>query len=363
MIDVHSRAGLILPEKNMRTIFLQLTAFCGFLAFFHGSILAQDSESSQAENKVNYKAYNNFDFVAGEKILFEDNFEQDMDGEFAAHWKLIAGQATVNTKDGNKYFFLTEGNYAKVCPRMKTSSYLGESFTVELDYLVSADMEGNGILVFLTDASGDDGRSLGISQNEVRTNYFDNDLRAEFPAELTHGWHHISIAYKKGQIKVYVDQTRALVIPDCGFVPVSLEFGGIAPMVFDNVKIADGGGMNMLNKLLTDGKFITHGITFDVNKAVIKPESMGILNDMAKFLKENPSLKVEIGGHTDSDGSADLNQKLSQKRADAVKNQLVSMGVDASRMTAKGYGASKPISGNDTPEGKANNRRVEFTRL
>ena len=180
-------------------------------------------------------------------------------------------------------------------------------------------------------------------------------------------WHHIAIAYKNQQLKVYIDQNRAIVVPNCHCKPVSVRLGGIGqqehPIKFTNVRIANGGNQNMLNALNTNGKIISYGITFDVNKADIKPESMGTLNEIAKMMKENPAIKLEIGGHCDSDGDDASNLKLSQSRAEAVRNQLISMGVDGSRLTAKGYGETKPIAPNTTFEGKAKNRRVEFTKL
>jgi outer membrane protein OmpA-like peptidoglycan-associated protein len=80
-------------------------------------------------------------------------------------------------------------------------------------------------------------------------------------------------------------------------------------------------------------------------------------------LKDNPDLRLEIDGHTDNSGAAAHNLTLSQQRAVAVADQLVKMGVDASRLTTKGFGDSKPISDNNTLEGKANNRRVEFVKM
>ena len=80
-------------------------------------------------------------------------------------------------------------------------------------------------------------------------------------------------------------------------------------------------------------------------------------------MKGNAAVKLEVGGHTDSDGDAARNQSLSQVRAEAVRKVLVDQGIDGARLTAKGYGSTKPIAKNDSPEGKANNRRVEFTKV
>ena len=107
---------------------------------------------------------------------------------------------------------------------------------------------------------------------------------------------------------------------------------------------------------------VLEGITFDVNKTTIKPESENTLMKALKTLTTYQDILVEIGGHTDSDGSAKSNLKLSQGRAESVKAWLVAKGIDASRISTKGYGEDKPISDNKTKEGKQKNRRIEFTR-
>ena len=90
---------------------------------------------------------------------------------------------------------------------------------------------------------------------------------------------------------------------------------------------------------------------------------MGTINMIFKILNNNPDLKFEIDGHTDNTGEAKHNMDLSQQRADAVKAQLVNIGIAGSRLTTKGLGDTKPIGNNDSQEGKAKNRRVEFIKL
>lgn len=99
---------------------------------------------------------------------------------------------------------------------------------------------------------------------------------------------------------------------------------------------------------------------FDFNRADLKPSAQDVLADAVKTLKENPSLRVIVEGHTDSVGSDAYNLKLSERRAQAVENYLVRQGIDASRIETRGYGESKPISSNQTAEGRARNRRVEI---
>ena len=332
-----------------------------------GILLSASGGLAAAQNQQ-LKVYRNYDFQAGEKILFDDDFRSDRDGEFPARWKLDAGQAVLNKIEGGNAFFLLDGNYARVSPRMKTSSYLGYAFTLEFDAYFKSGSSGP---VVLLKTAGDAEAIISFSNSSVSISGLATDLSKDFAENFSRDfdnkWHHAAIAVKDKQIKVYVDQIRALVMPDCECTLKTLTIGGIAsednPIIFKNVRLAEGGGMNMLGKLTTDGRIVTHGILFDTGKAVIKPQSMGVINEIAKVLKENPAFKIEIDGHTDTDGNAQLNGKLSQDRADAVKNQLVSMGIDAGRLTTKGLGPTKPIDHNTTPEGKANNRRVEFVKM
>jgi OOP family OmpA-OmpF porin len=105
------------------------------------------------------------------------------------------------------------------------------------------------------------------------------------------------------------------------------------------------------------------GVHFDFDKATLKPEAKVVLNEAAALLNKHEKVVVEIAGHTDSTGPEDYNQGLSERRAEAVEDYLTANGVNASRLSSRGYGESRPVASNDTKEGRAENRRVEMIVL
>ena len=109
-------------------------------------------------------------------------------------------------------------------------------------------------------------------------------------------------------------------------------------------------------------EFISYDITFDVGKATLKPESDKEIARIVALMIDNPNLCYEVQGHTDNTGSAASNMKLSQKRAQAVVDRMVKLGVPKDRLTAVGKGQEEPIADNDTEEGRAQNRRVVFVK-
>lgn len=108
------------------------------------------------------------------------------------------------------------------------------------------------------------------------------------------------------------------------------------------------------------GCWVIKGINFDTDKSNIKPQYHGLLHSVIKVIKQNPGLKVEVQGHTDNQGSANYNLGLSDRRANSVMNYFVKHGISASRLSAQGYGLTKPVDTNATAAGRANNRRVEL---
>ena len=113
-------------------------------------------------------------------------------------------------------------------------------------------------------------------------------------------------------------------------------------------------------KVNTAGCWILKGVWFDTDKADIKPGMEATIIEAVQVLKQNPGLKVQIQGHTDNIGNASYNQKLSEKRAESVRQFFLKNGIAADRLSATGYGLTQPVATNDTEEGRAQNRRVQI---
>jgi outer membrane protein OmpA-like peptidoglycan-associated protein len=324
-----------------------------------------------AVRSQDFSQYNAYDFVAGEKVIFEDNFKDDKPGTLPARWKTLGGQAVVMEQGAEKIISILK-YYTAIAPRLKTPTYLPKTYTLEFDYYLDAAYEGNpGVFVSFRNAANEE--TANIIPNKLNTSFgkpgMDN-LTGENPPDILNEafynkWHHIAISYGNNQMKIYINQHNVLNVPQCDFTATSIVMAGNASenmnMFFKNFRLAEGG--NSIVKSLALGKLVTHAIRFDVSKAEVRGESMGFIRQVADYLKANPSIKFEIGGHTDSDGDDASNLKLSELRAQAVKAILVNLGVADKQLAVKGYGETKPISPNTTPDGKANNRRVEFIRI
>ena len=328
-------------------------------------------EGEQQELKASELTLNwsKFDFVPGDKVIFEDNLIGEENGEFPSRWDLKQGNVEIAQLGGENVIMFRAGSPG-IIPYLKNpeKDYLPEVFTIEFDLYC-----GTGTFqVHLYDRKNQKSgsptgyTSFKISHNEMGwANNFSKIPDKTLPERR---WVHIAIAYTNGKLKGYIDETRLVNIPRMDFNPKGVTlytyiFGTLneGHYYVKNLRIAEG-GVKYYDKFLQDGKIVTNGIRFDVSKATIKPESMGVINSIYDMLLEHSDISISIEGHTDSDGDNELNQKLSEERAQAVLKQLVSMGIDNARLTSKGFGENKPMDTNDTPEGKANNRRVEFVK-
>ena len=311
------------------------------------------------------KIYRNYDFVPGNKIIFESQLAGETVGEIPSQFTLQQGQMEVENVNGENVIRIDKGSGADFTPRMSVPNYLPDQFTVEFDFEDQrygvADLDihfGNGDNII---------RRINFQERDA-INWTTGTL--DYPSGLHIGyndpmtWHHVAIAINKNVGKIYIDQYRVVYVNNLTGNAQSIIFnvGQYYNSFIKNIRIAEG-GTNVYKEVTTVNKIITHGILFDVNKAKLKPQSMGTINEIYNLLKKDPSLKFEIDGFTDSAGNAQNNLVLSQQRADAVKALLVSMGIEASRLSSKGFGSTKPIDTNSTPEGRANNRRVEFVKM
>jgi len=317
-----------------------------------------------------------FDFVPGDEVLFEDAPSADEEnGEFPSRWDLIAGQVEIAEVDGETVLMFLDGG--EIIPYFKNSSedYLPEIFTIEFDFYRPKD--GNRVTVYLSDQKN---QTYELYQNAQEFEI--TPVRVDAPGGITaeHAerdytfcengcWTHVSMAYTKGKLKVYLDDTRLINIPHYEFNPTGFTFypyfadaGEGQAFYAKNFRIAKG-GVKYYDRVLSDGKIIVNGIRFDVNKATIKPESNGAINEIFELMQKQTELNFSVEGHTDSDGDDALNQTLSEKRALAVMDRLISLGIPTNRLKSAGWGEGKPIGENGTAEGKANNRRVEFVKF
>lgn len=184
------------------------------------------------------------------------------------------------------------------------------------------------------------------------------------------------MAINKTRVRVYLDKEKLIDLPraltpemrnNFYFTNVHVIPASELGVLVSNLRIASSetdARSLLIKQLMEEGKAVTNDILFDVNSDVIKPESYSIINQFGDALKTDPSLKIRITGHTDSDGVAATNLSLSQKRAASVRKYLLTnYGLADTRITTDGKGSSQPVAPNTTSDGKAKNRRVEFTKL
>jgi OmpA-OmpF porin, OOP family len=358
------------------------------------------SEVASSENEI--ISYSKFDFIPGDKILYAEDFSQDAIGEMALGWN-ANGKAEVVTLDKfpGKWMKL----YQNTAYLSSNKSTFTKDFTIEFDLVMQLRNTGYTFPLFnfgifsTTDEPNTDNKFLthygkyqytnllirpattGHSYLQLKSllkgkTFFDGKDMQYSPLENYYNTKiiHVAMQAQSSRLRVWVNNQKQYDIPQA--IPQDHELNqlyfdignsgykeGEAAFYISNIKVATG-VPDTRHKLIEEGKFSTTAILFDVNTANLKPESFGIIKDIAQVLKENGDVRINITGHTDSDGSDEANKTLSQKRADAVKEALVKeFSIDEARIETAGKGESQPIGDNKTKEGKAQNRRVEFIKL
>ena len=352
-----------------------------------------DHPLSSAANDTppSIKTYSKYDFIPGENILGYDDFAGDAVGDFPGKWTTNAS-GEIMTVDNYAGKWLSISRQGFFIPQFIKS--LPDNFTVEYDLLFIPPSKAEGpntaVVGFqLINAPGgkpnfDFGPDRSYFELDPYMNnvniasyaktgekFLSNEFKAPGVVRSKVFNYHVAIWRQKGRLRVYLNETKLVDAPfllsaDIKYnafrFSTSLNNDG-STWLISNFKYATG-LPDTRNKLITEGKFSTTGILFDINSAVIKASSYGTLKDIAAVLKNNASVNVKIVGHTDNDGDNIANLSLSKKRAEAVKIILSKeFDIDESRMQADGKGEAQPAVPNTSAEGKAQNRRVEFIKL
>ena len=328
------------------------------------------SGGSKASVASDMNLYTKYDFIPGDKVIFYDDLKDEEEGEFPFRWNLERGVFEIARMGGEYWILNTDDGY--IVPKIPKGP-LPEKYTVELEfYSAGPKFTMPYYYIHWMDASN---KSIGVFQfHGGKTSALQlqgkNLASKTLTDKLSKGTHTMRIMATKRSIKCYVDQIRVANVPKVeGFSPVGFRVRmypykdeGNYCMI-KSFRFAEG-GKSMRQQLEEDGKIVTHGILFDSGSHTIKGESYKTLKEIGRLFEDEPELKLSIEGHTDSDGADDYNNDLSQKRAESVRSYLIEKyGVSSSNLEAKGWGESKPIDTNDSPEGKANNRRVELIQL
>jgi outer membrane protein OmpA-like peptidoglycan-associated protein len=359
---------------------------------------SDETKNSDATNKTDeektsqkpledpkFSSSTQYDFVPGDKVIFFDDFSQDAVGDFPALWTTnSAGEINtvsiatgnwfnLNSTDGN-YFYLNDIDFPKnfivefdIIPKTKGGRIAaglllyGESKRKEMD---NNPHPGNGGIMISIEK--ENWNTWGYKTGETEKIIGKSDLNPVVAEKVNH----VIVWIQGRRLRIYHQEAKVLDMPTNIYADVKLSRlcfrlsrGASSGSYISNLRITDA-TPDMRSKLITEGKLVSYGIYFDVNKDIVKSESYGTIKEISKVLTDNPTVKIKIVGHTDSDGDDKSNLDLSKRRSASVKNVLVKeFRIDNSRIETDGKGEIDPVAKNDSVVNKALNRRVEFIKL
>lgn len=341
---------------------------------------AGDTPASGSTGAPGTGVWANYDFVAGDRVLFYHDFEGTRTGNFPSRLDYLAGNLDVVELGDNKVLRIGEGTAengpgGNGCFTIPLPEKLPERYTIEYRVRTSDPLARVNLYVF-SDASDNtpDKRCTYPPKTNIYVTRGGSGLQMPDGAKsgATRGmpsneWVDVRIAVDGAYWKMYLNEQRIANVPNYAFPRASKlhVFASVYrySLFLDDLRIAEGGPRSLYDDLESAGFVSTTAIRFDTGSAVLKPESTGILKDVLDLLKDHPEVRLQIEGHTDSRGADDANLKLSDQRAGAVVAWLTGNGIDGDRLKAVGRGEKDPVADNGTAEGMAQNRRVVLRKL
>lgn len=329
------------------------------------------SSGGATRGAVGEGAWANYDFKPGNRPLFVDDFTRDEVGDFPRRLELREGNMEIVEWEGRR---LLRGTSNPSSFEIPLGTALPERFTIEFDMKLGLQSNWNSVRFGPTNQPSLQYAALlgwweSPTSGTLRAGLRDdlsreNVLEQQGVPELLP----VRLMVDGRYAKMYIGSTRVANVPNANLgraaaIHFQLRCSAEYPCFVGNIRLM-AGGKKLYDALSESGRVSTQGIYFDTGSDRIRPESTPTLKEIGQMLSENPDLKITIEGHTDNVGSATANEELSSRRAAAVKAYLVSKhGVDASRLQSAGIGAKKPVTKNDTPEGRQQNRRVELVKM
>jgi len=304
------------------------------------------------------------DFVPGERTVFYDDFSDMEQDEPPPHWRLRDGKVDLRIAGNVRELYA-----ADPVKLFSPNFVLPPNFTFELEWTGQGqtnwdfmDKDDHELLSVLVRGEPD-----GVTANASVSATCDGcgslgsgGVKTDLTKPVEFG-----LWAQQGRVRIYLNGERLVDVNQVN-VPqithVNAQIAGYRPNGIRRFRLAES-APDFSAVMASTGKYVTHGIYFDTDSDRLKPESAAVIKQVAAALDKNPALKLEIDGYTDSVGDAAHNIDLSNRRAQAVQTVLVTQfGVAAARLSSKGMGQAKPIASNDTPDGRATNRRVEFVK-
>jgi OOP family OmpA-OmpF porin len=362
---------------------------------------ATNESTPAVEEEKGLTAFSKYDFIPGDRILYAHDFTGEAIGELPMGWNTDGmGEVVTIDKYGGNWLQLHQNNTYLT----SNSTAFGDNYTIEFDlilnlknlgytypYLIVGMMAANPMSttdnaalrsqrdIFSAETlirpSGGGQSYISIATYEKSRGYYTGNQQKFATLETYYGKPiHIAMQVQKERLRIWLGEEKVfdapkVMVPAYSINQLFVKVTGSSyqesqlGMYVSNIKVATGKADNR-SELATKGKFTTRGILFDFQKADIKPESYAVIKEIAAVLKDDPSMKIKIVGHTSNDGDAKANLELSKQRAAAVKAYLeANFDIAADNLATDGKGGAEPADKGKTPEAKANNRRVEFIKI